>query len=277
MGRTLIGMFVMMAGFGGPGLSAAHAQAPDSSGEAQVDWAVHGADGQGKDGPMSSLDRGLIALYYRYRAHKAEASSDAPFKAHENMPVQDSLVTIDAIASGAPEALLDSLRRLGLQKGARAGRLVSGKLPIGALRAAAQLSGLQSMRPAQMSSDLGSITPPPDTLESQRDDAAYSHEEEATPSAAGSSSESDPTMQAASTVDPDSAATLDSETNVQEQTASDSASAQPDRASKGDSVVEQGADGSTTNGWRMYAVGGGVLLLGIGVFLILRRRASHGD
>lgn len=117
--------------------------------EAQVTRALHGADGKGRDGPMSRLDRGLIALYYRYRAFEKAGKAETFSPRDGSLHIRDSLVTVDAIAAGSPQALLDSLTALGLREAVQAERLISGKLPIPSLREAAQLSALQSMRPSR--------------------------------------------------------------------------------------------------------------------------------
>lgn len=280
--RKLVGMFVVLAGLGGGSERPAHAQAPDSSVGAQADWAVHGPDGEGKDGPMSALDRGLVALYYRYQAYKEEAQSGDAFADHANMPVRDSLVTIDAIASGSPEALLDSLKRLGIQEGAQAERLVSGHLPIGALQAAAQLPELQAMRPAQTRSKPGakgnSIVPSADASESQPDDSKNHEKEIATserepPSGSASTSHSESTAESS----PSSDAGARSEAKTTQDPSSDSSARPPMRRSDTDSVVEQSTNEQSMTNWHLYVIGGGILMVGIGALLMLRRRSSHAD
>lgn len=62
--------------------------------------------------------------------------------------IQDGAVTIDAIAEGDPQALLSRLQALGLQGGAVYGATVSGRLPVSALRDAAQLPELRFARQA---------------------------------------------------------------------------------------------------------------------------------
>ncbi|PQJ26857.1 hypothetical protein BSZ35_18170 [Salinibacter sp. 10B] len=125
------------------------AQPAADSVEAQVTFGLHGADGQGRDGPMSKLSRDLVELYYQYRAFRSTGRTEPFVSEDQTLPVRDSLVTIDAIAAQSPEVLLDSLRAIGLQEAARSERLVSGKLPILNLNRASRLSLLQSMRAAR--------------------------------------------------------------------------------------------------------------------------------
>jgi hypothetical protein len=75
-------------------------------------------------------------------------------------------VTVEAVAARAPDALLSALRGLGLEDGAVAGNLVSGRLPIAALRQAAQLSSLRGMTPSLMRTHAGSVGSEADTAHS---------------------------------------------------------------------------------------------------------------
>lgn len=64
-------------------------------------------------------------------------------------------VTIDAIAAEKTEMLLVDLQTLGLQNASMYGRMVSGNLPIDALREAENLPSLNFMRPAYMTTNVG--------------------------------------------------------------------------------------------------------------------------
>lgn len=157
----------------------ASAQKTSSALEAQVEKSAersfHGPDGKGKDGPMAKVGPKLIELYHRYHWHKSrkEAGKAAgPFEPSQpRMPVTGGRhlegaragkphVTIDAVASGDPSALQDSLEALGLRRSAVAGRVVSGLLPIGALREAAGLSLMNSAAPSMISGG-----PPPGQIQ----------------------------------------------------------------------------------------------------------------
>lgn len=109
----------------------------------------HGPDGTGKDGPMAQLGPNLIQLYHAYRQHQAvkDAGSFEPIP--PRMPVVDKrYVVIDAVANGETRHLQDDLQALGLRQSAEAGRVVSGLLPIAALRKAADLSSLHRAAPS---------------------------------------------------------------------------------------------------------------------------------
>ena len=66
-------------------------------------------------------------------------------------------VAIDATASGSAAVLLADLQKLGLADGVAFGRLVSGRLPIGSLVAAADLPSLKFARPVQAGTGVGNV------------------------------------------------------------------------------------------------------------------------
>jgi hypothetical protein len=153
---------------------------PEAQVEKSAERSFHGPDGKGKDGPMAKVGPKLIELYHRYRRHKSRkeaGTATGPFEPSQpRMPViggrhlegaEEPHVTIDAVASGDPAALQDSLEALGLRRSAVAGRVVSGLLPIGALREAAGLSLISSAAPSMMSSG-----PPPGRIGSEGPGAA---------------------------------------------------------------------------------------------------------
>lgn len=215
-----------------------HAQETDSTLQARVEHAVHGPDGEGRDGPMAALDRTLISLYYEYRAYQ-QGQKDGSFSpSDEGLPVQNAHVTVDAIAKTTPAGLLDSLQALGLQNGAQAERLVSGRLPITALRKAAGLSLLQSMRAAQARTrtNTGGMlpAPPPDanmedtTMAASSEPRPDSEADESPPDA--TSAEPDPS--------PDAPAPADTETTPESQAQDEGA---PTSTSASDSKADSGA------------------------------------
>ena len=159
MSTKVLALVGILGVLGGIGVPTAYSQAPDSTIGAQVERAVHGPDGQGRDGPMATLDRPLIVLYYEYRAYQQGAEDGGFSPSSDQLPVHDAHVTVDAIAKETPAVLLDSLRAHGLQDGAQAQRLVSGRLPLASLRKAAGLSLLQSMRVAQSRTNTGNMLP----------------------------------------------------------------------------------------------------------------------
>ena len=77
-----------------------------------------------------------------------------------------ALVTVEAVAAEAPSELLGALRDLGLEDGAAAGNLVSGRLPIEALRRAARLPSLRGMAPSLMRTHAGTVRSEADTSHS---------------------------------------------------------------------------------------------------------------
>jgi hypothetical protein len=72
-------------------------------------------------------------------------------------------VTVEAVASEGTAPLLNALRGLGLDRGAAAGNLVSGRLPIRSIRAAAQLRELRGMVPAYAHLRVGRVGSEADT------------------------------------------------------------------------------------------------------------------
>ncbi|MEA2826310.1 MAG: hypothetical protein QOG43_749 [Actinomycetota bacterium] len=69
-----------------------------------------------------------------------------------------TLITVDATASGDAKVLLADLQGLGLVDGTAFRRMVSGRLPVGALTAASNLASLQFLRPAEAAAGAGNVT-----------------------------------------------------------------------------------------------------------------------
>jgi hypothetical protein len=115
--------------------------------DAAVDRSFHGPDAAGKDGPMARLGRKLVRVYH---AHRQGRTAGALSGASRAAMADGGLVGIDAVASEDPGRLLDSLRALGLRRGAVAGRVVSGLLPAGSLDEAAGLSSLHRAAPTAL-------------------------------------------------------------------------------------------------------------------------------
>lgn len=115
-------------------------------------YAYHGRDQDGKDGPLSKIGYDLARLYFAYRAHRraAAAEGDTSFQPPGGgMTVTEAgKVTVDATAAESGEQLRADLDALGLDGGATAGPVVSGRLPIEALPEAAALESLRSLRPS---------------------------------------------------------------------------------------------------------------------------------
>ncbi|PSQ98760.1 MAG: hypothetical protein BRD48_06155 [Bacteroidetes bacterium QS_9_68_14] len=110
--------------------------------------AFRGPDGEGKDGPLVKIGRDLAQLYYKDRLGGAAAQGAGFDPAQTLLPVRSRRVRIDAVAAKAPSRLRTRLEALGLARGATAGPVVSGWLPVEALAEAAQLAALRFARPS---------------------------------------------------------------------------------------------------------------------------------
>jgi len=130
--------------------------------------AVHGPDLQGKDGPLRKLGVNLALLHQTYDAHRQRGKAARTFVPADRLRplarVRNGTVVIDALAaSGQGAVLFQALQALGLANGARAGRLVSGRLPIEELADAGRLSALHSARLGAASTAVGQTTSQGDT------------------------------------------------------------------------------------------------------------------
>lgn len=111
--------------------------------------AFHGPDLKGKDGPLAKVGVDLALLYYEHQVYQ-EQESAAPFQPHGvRATVADGYVVVDALAAGETQALQADLEALGMKGTARAGRVVSGRLPIEAIPEMAKLSTLRAAHPAR--------------------------------------------------------------------------------------------------------------------------------
>ncbi|MFB6277949.1 MAG: T9SS type A sorting domain-containing protein [Salinibacter sp.] len=139
--------------------------------------------GQSKnDGPLSSVGMELAVLHHQYRAAGSSgiqalrnASSRPPAKAagedrrrgvgrtHSPISPDGRFVTVEAIASDDVSRLLADLRGLGLEDGAAAGNVVSGRLPIASIKEAASLSSLRGAMPSYARTYAGSVGSEADT------------------------------------------------------------------------------------------------------------------
>jgi len=140
------------------GVPTASAQSIPATVQQRVADAFHGADQQGKDGPLAKMGTDLTQLYIEHDAHKASGAKRQFTPSNRLMPAYSGHVTIDAVAEQDAVELLNALQALGLQYGAVAGRMVSGRLPIAAIAEAAALSGLRFARPARVLTGVGNDT-----------------------------------------------------------------------------------------------------------------------
>jgi len=120
----------------------------------------HGADLEGKDGPLAKADLSLLRLYHQHRTLAAQDRTGALEPPMPGMQVADGAIVVDAIANGDPDRLVDDFRGLGASNVASSGRLVSARLPISAIAEAAQLSSLQSLRASIAQTNTGGGVPP---------------------------------------------------------------------------------------------------------------------
>jgi hypothetical protein len=146
-----------------------------------VQTAVHGEDGRGKDGPMAKVGAELAVLYYQHQAEGRagirgleEARTRPMLRKNQErepadagiaLPLSDNgqFVRVEAIASDGPTSLLRDLRGLGLEAGTLAGNMVSGRLPISAIREAATLGSLRGMLPSYARTRVGRVESEADT------------------------------------------------------------------------------------------------------------------
>jgi subtilisin family serine protease len=126
-----------------------------------------GTDHVGKDGPMAKLGPDLVLTYHEYRDYLARGGF--PKLGHRFRPslplvrVAEDSVVVDMAARGDIGVLVQELRGLGMQDIAVYGRLVSGRLPVAALEAAAGLPHLRLARPAYAATRAGLVTSQGDT------------------------------------------------------------------------------------------------------------------
>ncbi len=110
----------------------------------------------------------LIALHGEYQTYLQQAQSKARgasgFRsANVLAPIAAGHVVVDLVASGDPEALAADLEALGLLDAAVFGRMVSGRLPLGAVPALENVGSLQFARPAYAMTLAGAVTSQGDT------------------------------------------------------------------------------------------------------------------
>lgn len=118
-----------------------------------------GENGLLRAGQLAKVGTRLSRAFLEYRAYvdqgrAGEFRPSSAFLIHAG-----GRVLIDARANGSGEELLADLERLGLTRGARAGQIVSGFLPLAALEDAAALSNLRSIEASPVPiRSTGSIT-----------------------------------------------------------------------------------------------------------------------
>ncbi|PSQ85063.1 MAG: hypothetical protein BRD30_11090, partial [Bacteroidetes bacterium QH_2_63_10] len=144
---------------------------------------VRGPDRTGKDGPLAAVGMELALLYHQNRVVGTkgvralrDASAPSPKAGADDgrrrthgrvfspISADGQSVVVEAVAAGEPSRLLRELRGLGLEGGATAGNVVSGRLPVSAIKQAAALPTLRAMMPSYARTHVG-------TAESEADSA----------------------------------------------------------------------------------------------------------
>jgi len=121
-------------------------------------------------GALAKADGPLAKLYLQFVEHQRTAPT-TPFRPRDGfLRVAKGRVLIDARATGDAELLLSDLRRLGLDKGSYFADVVSGWLPIGVIRKAAELDSLRLVSASVAMTNAGSVTSEGDIA--QRSDVA---------------------------------------------------------------------------------------------------------
>lgn len=139
----------------------ASAQQPHDSIRAEALRDYHGPDLEGKDGPLAKAGLDLLVLYHEYRAFQREGG-DAFAPSASGIRVSEGHVTIDAIAASDAQQLRSDLKGLGTKDVERAGRVVSGRVPIGRIPELARLESLRGVTASRMQTqDRGTAPPHP--------------------------------------------------------------------------------------------------------------------
>ena len=102
----------------------------------------------GKTGRLTKLGPELIALYDEYSSYIASGKRGVFKSSSPLVRLVDDRVIIDAVASGDANVLKSDLEALGMQQAVAFGRVVSGQLPIVAIRPMAELPSLNAARAA---------------------------------------------------------------------------------------------------------------------------------
>jgi hypothetical protein len=97
---------------------------------------------------MTKIGPELITLYDEYSSYIASGKRGVFKSSSPLVRLLDDRVVIDAVASGDPNVLKSDLEVLGMQQAVTFGRVVSGQLPILAIRSMAGLPSLNSARAA---------------------------------------------------------------------------------------------------------------------------------
>lgn len=116
-----------------------------------------------KAGQMSKVAPELITLYDEYSSYVASGKRGVFKPSRSLAQIIDDRVIVDAVASGDANVLKSDLDALGMQQAVAFGRIVSGQLPILAIRSMATLPSLNSARAASAILQGGPRSLPPGT------------------------------------------------------------------------------------------------------------------
>ena len=104
--------------------------------------------GKDRAGWRAKLGGELITLYDEYSSYIASGKRGVFKSSNSLVRVVDDRVIVDAVASGDADVLKSNLEALGMKQAVAFGRIVSGQLPIQAIRSMAELPSLNSARAA---------------------------------------------------------------------------------------------------------------------------------
>jgi len=104
-----------------------------------------GQNGLFKAAQMSKASTSLVRVFSEYRAHANQGSRTAFEPSDRFLPFFAGSVLVDARATANGAALLDDLNQLGLVNGTHFGDVVSGILPVAAIKQAVALVNLRSI------------------------------------------------------------------------------------------------------------------------------------
>ncbi|MCZ6742268.1 MAG: hypothetical protein O7D27_08940, partial [Alphaproteobacteria bacterium] len=97
-------------------------------------------------GAWAKANGALRGVFSEFQAHRGLGRASELFKpSNTSLQHGRGRIVVDAVAVGDAGALLNDLRKMGLQKASRYGAVVSGWIPIGAVSRAVELQSLRSI------------------------------------------------------------------------------------------------------------------------------------
>jgi hypothetical protein len=113
----------------------------------------------GKEGPLAKVHHDLVVVSDEYVAYLAQGGSAAFTPSNPLLRVHEGRVGIDAVASDDVHTLQADLEAIGMQGAVAFGRIVSGQLPLTAIKALVTLASLQFAQPAYATTQMGPPSP----------------------------------------------------------------------------------------------------------------------